>query len=775
VSSLPSPVLRGLQSLADNSGRTVVISGPPVSGKSGLLGEIRTILSERGARIVELRGSYRSRSVPYGALDGLNADSGSPRDSDAPPEDGAATGTESIANAPMAPIAYLPDRLPRSRRGRGERARTTFLGQPVRGRSANEGDPEAYWQGLITMFRSATRRPIAILIEDGSLFDPDSREFIVALSKKARLRPLLIVCALDTSVPGYLAWEDSFLGRGDVDWVRITEPVPDAREAHRLKGIFDDLPSVAQRVVGYVALLGGNVGEVVLSRVARLSYTQLAEALLPATGVGLVKVQEGRVTIPHVPWIELTADLLPEKQLKEMHLEIANALAALSPEPSVARRTEVAKHYLAWFAGPMALRHLLEAGELSLHLLAYDSAEELFAAAITCLPALPAGERPVTEAELRLLHARALFSAGRPSEAEVELREGIATALRAKVPVETVAEWLEFLTLTMRTVGPRAQLVQTLAELADRCHDARWIEIEILFQSLLAEFDWERAHPDKAREESRRAGVLAQSLPASHLQATAMLAVAMARIEGTPEEQEIAGRFLAAARTLLSRSRRWELDHMASDLEARLLEAQGEYAKAQRQREQALPNLQRQKLFSVELYHQLALAASLLDRRVAKGVDVTLERARMIAETLHLTPPSPPLLHYWMLEGRQRAINEETRTARDLWEAIAEEPGSLTIPRYRAEALLRLALLEFTSDRNEIAEGYVETLKTPDVREALPPDWLPMLDDLAKLAPDSEHGGAPLPVEPLPRRREGQGRERSRRETVRDREPADQN
>jgi tetratricopeptide (TPR) repeat protein len=775
VSSLPSPVLRGLQSLADNSGRTIVIAGPPVSGKSGLLGEIRSILAERGARIVELRGSYRARSIPYGALDGLNAET-APVDGAEPTTDDASPEVEEGGvNAPMAPIAYLPDRLPRSRRGRGERVRTSFLGQPARTRSANEGDPEAYWQGLLASFRAPARRPVALLIEDGSLFDPDSREFIVALSRKARMRPFLIVCALDTSVPGYMAWEDSFLGRGDVDWVRITDPVPDAREAHRLKGIFDDLPTVAQRVVGYVSLLGGNVGEVVLSRVARLSYPQLAEALLPATGVGLVKVQEGRVTIPHVPWISLTADLIPEKQLKEMHLEIANALAALSPEPSVGRRTEVAKHYLAWFPGPMALKHLLEAGELSLHLLAYDSAEELFAAAITCLPSLPNGERSTTEAELRLLHAQALFSAGRPAEAEVELREGIATALRAQIPVESVAEWLEFLTLTMRMVGPRALLTQTLAELADRCHDAEWIEIEILFQALLAEFDWERGRTDKAREESKRAGVLAQSLAPTHLQATAMLAVALARIEGTPEEQEIAARFLAAARVLLSRARRWELDHMAGDLEARLLEERGEFAKALRQREQALPNLQRQKLFSIELYHQLAIAENLLDRRAPKGVDAALDRARTIVETLHLTPPSPPLLHYWLLEGRRRALNEETRTARDLWEAVAEEPAPLGIPRFRAEALVRLALLEFTSDRSEIAEGHLETLRTPDVRGALPPAWLPWIDDLAKIAADTDHGGGPLPVRPSPRRREGQGRERARREPVRDGESPDDN
>ena len=729
---------------------------------------------EWNARLVELRGSYRSRSVPYGALDGLNAgpepvlapggtaDEGSPTDDSVP------------ANVPMAPIAYLPERLPRSRRSRGERARTSFLGQPMRGRSANEGDPEAYWQQLLTEFRGPDPHPVAILIEDGALFDPESREFIVALSKKARLRPLLIVVALDTSVAGYVTWEDSFLGRRDVDWVRIPDALSDAREAHRLKGIYDDLPAVTQRVVGYVALLRGNVGEVVLSRVARLNYPQLAEALLPATGVGLVKVQDGKVVIPHVAWIRLVGDLTPEKQLREMHLEIANALSALSPEPTLARRIEVARHYLAWFPGPMALKHLLEAGELSLHLEAYDIAEELFADAITCLPSLPPHERTTIEPELRLLHSQSLFFSGRLNEAETELREGLAAALRGELPVEMVAEWMEPLVLTMRVVGPRNSLSITLAELADRCHDARWTEIEILLQSLIAEFAWERNQPEKAREESRRAGALAQGLRPGHLQAIALLAVGLARIEGTREEQELASRFLGAARVLFSRSRRWELDHMAGDLEARLLEARGETQKALQQREHAIPNLQRQKLQSVELYHQLAIASTLLDRQTAAGVDTALDRARAIVEALHLIPPSPCLLRLWILEGRQRALNEETGAARDRWEAVAEETSADGIPRLRAEALFRLGLLEYSSGRPELGEVYVAQLSEPEMQSAIPLSWRSAVPEIARVAAVSEHGGAPLPiVPPAARRRESQGRERARRETVRDRQGAD--
>jgi tetratricopeptide (TPR) repeat protein len=767
-------VLRALQGLSDNSGRTVVIAGPPTSGKSALLGEIRTILTDRKARIVELRGTYRGRSIPFGALDGLRPDPsapGEPRESEGTDE---AARDSAVADAPMAPVAYLPDRLPHSGRSRAGRARTSFLGQPIRARAANEGDPEAYWQDLVRDFRSSDNRPVAILIDDGALFDPDSREFIVALSRKARLRPLLIVCALDSSVPGYMSWEDSFLGRGDVDWVRFTQSLPDAREAHRLKAIFDDLPTVTQRVVGYVALLGGTVGEVVLSRVARLNYPQLAEALLPATGAGVVKVNDGRVTIPHVAWIGLTRDLLPTKQVTEMHLEIANALAALSPEPTPGRRVEVAQHYLAWYPGPMALKHLLEAGELSLHLVAYDSAEELLAQAITCLPSLPAADRDRMDAELRLLHAQALFCAGRPSEGEVELREGLDSALRAKIPPEIVAEWMEFLVLTMRVVGPRPALQQSLAELADRAHDVQWIEIEALLQSLLAEYYSERGQSELARYESRRAGALAQSLPPGHLQATALLAVGLVRVEGTPEEQALAAKFLSSARMLLGRARRWELDHMAGDIEARILDNRGDWQQALQQREQALPGLQRQKVYTVELYHELSIAATLLDHRNGKGVEPVLARAALLVETLHLLPPSPCLLRLWLLEGRYRAIAGETGAARDRWEAIVDAPAAMGLPAVRAEALYRLALLEHASGRADVASGYTEKLLAPDLMEFVPLPWQPGLADLAALAAASMHGGAPLPVTPgSGRRKDGQGGERARRETVRDRQRAD--
>ncbi|MGA8664905.1 MAG: ATP-binding protein [Thermoplasmata archaeon] len=760
--SLPSPFLRALDGLAENSGRTVVVTGPPLSGKSQMMEEFRSVLSNRSARVVQLRGSYRSRSVPFGALDGLR----SPESAGAAHEDSSVDDDSplGVPAPPLAPIPYLPEQTPRSRRSRGERPRSSFLGQPVRGRSANEGDPEGFWHELVEGFRGPTPQPFVIFIDDAALFDADSRDFIVTLSRRARYRPLLIVLALDSTNPGYIAWEEAFLGRGDVDWVRILEPLRDPREAHRLKSVFDDLPVLSQRIAGYVALLGGGVGEVVLSRVTRLSFTQLADALLPGTGVGLIKVTEGKVTIPHLPWVPLTADLIPEAQRKEMHLEIANALAALSPEPNLARRIEVARHYLAWFRGPMALRNLLEAAEFSLQLLAFDNAEELLSEALACTGAVPAGERLSVEAELRLLHARSLFYAGRLSEAEGELRDGLSGALQAHVPHDVLAEWFEPLVLALRAIGPRPSLITTLSELADRAHDDRAVEIEVLIEAVLAELHSLRRNFEKARAESHRAALIARTLREGHMQAIALVAVGLSRIEGTPEEQALAGRFLKASRVVLGKARRWELDYIAEDLEARLLESRGKTAEARLIREKSLTALQRQKLLPIELGHRLAIVAGLLDEGLTKGVEESLARARTIAETLNLLPPSPLLLRLWLVEGRQFAMEEMSEPARERWLALIDETESSGLPGVRAEALVRLAFLEYARKRPEDAAPLVARLDAPELAAALPPGWKDLLPELARLAPSSAHGGGRIPpTEPLSRRRDPERQERTRR------------
>ncbi|MGP8077346.1 MAG: AAA family ATPase [Thermoplasmata archaeon] len=746
---LPTPVLRALEGVTEYTGRTVIIAGPPLSGKSRLLTEIRQSLAGQNARVVELRGSYHGRSVPYGALDGLRQSvvTGSepllgvdlPTDLEAEGE------IEPPIDGPLAPIAYNPERLPRRRRGRGDRPRTTFLGQPVRGRSANEGDPDGFWREILPEFRGPDAHPVALLIEDAALFDSESRDFIVSLSHRARLRPFLIALTLDTSVAGATLWEEQLFGRGDVDWVRTKDVAPDPREVRRLREIFDHLPPVSQRVAGFIALLGGNVGEVVLARVSRLNFSQLADGLLPSSGVGLVRVQEGRVTIPHAPWIPLTIELLPEADRKQMHHDIAEALSALSPEPNLSRRIEVAHHHLAAGPGPMAMASLLEAAEISVQLLSFDSAADLLTDAVGCLTSISPADRRSIEPEMRLLFARALFYAGRPLEAEAQVREGIDGAITAEIPAAELGELVEPLLLAMRVVGPRHSLMTTLVELAERCHEAHLTEIEVLLEVLIAEFHRERHQLERTRAEAHRAAVLSRRLPEQYLQALGLLTMGFSRIDGDAADQELADRFLRASRVLLGRSRRWDLDHLAGDFEARLLERRGEFARARTMRERNLASIEREKLMSIEIYHVLGIAGTLLDERLDNGLADRLARARTIAETLHLLPPSPGLLDLWLLDGRRLALAGETEAARDRWSAIVDLPPGLSIPRLRAEAMVRLALLEYSTGGTEEGKRMRGRLSEPDVAPALPAGWSEWVDQLEALAPVSKHGGGPLP------------------------------
>jgi ATP/maltotriose-dependent transcriptional regulator MalT len=301
-------------------------------------------------------------------------------------------------------------------------------------------------------------------------------------------------------------------------------------------------------------------------------------------------------------------------------------------------------------------------------------------------------------------------------------------------------------------------------ELAERCHDAGMVELEVLFEALIAEFYYERNLPLKAREESKRAAQIARKLPNGHLQAVALLAVGLSRIEGTPEEQELAGRFLQAARKLLGRARRWELDYLAEDIEARLLETRGEISRSKELREHSLAGVERAKLPAIELYHHLGIAEILLNRSTPKGVDTELARARTIVEVLHLIPPSPGLLRLWMLEGRQLALNDSLTAARDRWEAIAEEPSGDTIPRLRAEALIRLTLLAYSLRQTESAAELTRQLSLPEIRTAFPPGWEKWVGELEQRAARSDHGGSPLPppLEALDKPQKGERREPGR-------------
>ncbi len=756
VSPVPAAVLRALESLAEDSGRTIVIAGPSISGKSALLEEIRLMLKAGNVRRIELRGNYRNRTVPFGALDGLDEPPDYHESSEAStPEEDPSDWDETDLAASGLPVAYVPDRPPQMRRSRGERPRTTFLGQPVRGRAAREVDANTFWQQLVEGFRSTTASPVALLVEDACLFDSQSREFVLSVSSRARLRPLLCIIALDTTVSTYVAWEEQLLRRGDVDWIRFSQPKLDPREAHRLKVTFDQLPPATRRVIGYVALMGGIVGDVVLSRIAKLKFAQITELLLPAVNSNILKIQEGKVLIPHLAWTQLIPELTPENDRKEMHLEIADALSALSPEASLSREIEIGRQYFAGFPGPLALRHLVIAGKLSVDANQFDPAEELLAQAIICLPSLPAAERGPTEAEIRLLHAQALFMSGRPSEAEDELREGVSRALQSNVSSNQLEGWIEPLVLVIRAVGPRPSLEAELQELSDRCHDAGAISAEILVDTILTTLEFDRSRPRMALQESRRAATLARNLDDESVRALALLSVAIARIEGTTAEQQQAGEFLRASRLLLAESRRHELEQLAEHLEALLLAEQGELTQALEIRQRQTPIVHRMRFLSLEIAHQLGIARLCLDRNQEKGVTAALTRARALIEALRLLPPSPLLLDAWLLEGRKAALDGAFDAARDRWLVLLDLPPAQNQPRFKAEAMVRLAFLEYSTDHAEAGRAYLDRLWSPEMFDAVPARWKTWLGELERFVPTSGAGGSALPGAPFSEPQQG--------------------
>lgn len=753
-------VRRALEGLGERSGRTVVVLGPPGSGKSALLEELAAGVEAAGGRTVRLKGSYRDRAVPFGALQGLDRAVPAPEEGELPADD--EPSPEDGTLAPMAPVAIDPESISATRRRDG-RIRTTIFGGPARLPGPPVRDADEFWLQLLPEFEGDDAHPVAVLADDAVLFDAESREFLVALSQRARYRALLVAVVLESTSSAAGVWEEVLLGRTDVDWVRLTSPMQDPREVHRLRELMDGLPAPAVRALAYVTLLGGEANAVILARIARIHLRQLPETLRPAVELGLLRVREAKVFVPDRSSVPILEGLLPEAERPRWHLDVAEGLQALSSEPPLSRRIEVARHYLASAPDAAAMSRLLETAEISLGLLEFDEATRLLAEAIRCLGAIPPSERAAVEPEMRLLNARALYGSGCAAEAETQLREGVDGALRAATSQTDLASWLEPLLPTLQAVGPRRQLMTLVVELADRLHDAGLLEPEVLLETLLPGFDVERNLAERSRTDALRAAQNAHRMRERHLQALGLLAMGVSRLAGSAEEMQQAERFLRAARFLLRDTRRWELDYLAAEFECRLLETRGSVDQSLAVRQQNVVALERARLPSLELYHVLAIAQVYLDRDATSRADAPLDRAIRLVDHLHLLPPSPGLLRTWLLDGRRHAIAGTLDAARDRWSAIVDLPATLTLPRIRAEAMLRLALLEQATGRREVAERLAEQLARDDVASVLPEAWKPWSSDLGGRAGASRHGGGPLPAAPPPAPPKLGRRERRRR------------
>ncbi|HZY92467.1 MAG TPA: ATP-binding protein [Thermoplasmata archaeon] len=729
---LPPAILRALQGVADGSGRTVVIAGPEASGKSGLLAGFTDRLLATGVTVHRLRGAYSERNAPYAALRPL-ADS-------RPDSDGPDSGAEA------APGGETPFEMPEpstSRRGRGDRQRGRVLGvsYAARSRGVARLDEAEYWEGLCRGFAEGTPARVAIMLEDGTYVDDASRAFLLYLTARARLRPLVLGLVLDTSDPSFASWEERLIGRPEVDWVRTVGSRIDPREANRVKVAVDALKAPTRRILLLTALMGGAVSEIQLARVSRLTFQELADALLPASEDHLVRVDAGKVTIPHPAWLNFLPELIPGDELGRMHREIAEALEAMHPEPSLSLLRQLADHQYASDPGPVALRYLLESAELAERLYAFDEVDSALARALLCVGSLPVADRTGVEAELRLFRARCLLFAGRPGDAERELREGLELALHGNVPSSRLEEWLEPMVPALQAVGPRPSLLTSLIDTVERLHEAGAVPVEAMFEVLIAENEILRGRVPKGRTESHRTGHLARRRPSAPQQALALLAIGFTRSTGTEEERELADRFLRSAALSFTGLRRPEFEQMAVEFRGRLLQTQGKLDAALALHLRAIPLLQRMRLPSLELNHELGVAEILFDRPPdARGLRA-IKRATELCELLHLSPPAPAVARLWLLEGRRAAYADEVATARDYWSAAVDRAGPPVLEHLRAEALLRLSTLELLHGREERAQSLYTR---PELAAAFPTaagpweDWSERLRALGALA----HSGA---------------------------------
>jgi hypothetical protein len=706
---MPPDWIRALSSLEDGAGRIVVIAGPPESGKSERLGQLERRLKDAGARTLRITGQYRARNTAYGAvsdlasrLEELIGASSAPAPEPAAPR----IAESSVAWAYVPPSEdEAPDAGPSSRgRGSGGRGRGS-----ARPRSFVQLSAADLWGRIELAFhRGQLAQPLAFLVEDASLLDPESRDYLFHLADRARLRPVLLAVAIESTATSFSAWEERWLGRSDVDWVRLTHRTTDAREAKRVRELFENLPVRTQRLVVCTALVGGSVGDVRLSRISRLRWDELADALLPATEAGLLKVRDGRVQVGEDAWVDWLVAAAPEADRRDMHREIGEALAALSPEPDAARRRELAHHFHEWNRGSVALRYWLECAEISERLGAFDPTEEAIARALDCVDSLPPAERPEAEAELRLFHARVLLLAGRPAEMQLELHSGVTLALQSHLSADRLEEWTEPLIPPLLAAGPRPSLMTTLGELGDRCAEGGAPGAAVILLSVVAGLELQRGRFEQSQQGALRAFRLARPLGRGPVLALAILGVAATRVH-PGDDSSLTARFLRAAQTMLESSRRLELRQFADVIQARVKAQAGDVDGAIRIHEKSIPVVERSRSLPMELHHRVARAELLLRRRPQDShLAGDLRRARQIAEQLHLTPPSTLWLRLLLLEADLASGQGDTDGARERWLALADLRGPSRQLVHTHEALLRLAELEEKRAAPDAARAFLE-------------------------------------------------------------------
>jgi tetratricopeptide (TPR) repeat protein len=746
MAAYPPALIRGVEGLSEGGGRAVAIAGPPFSGKSRLLKAVLAELQRRHIPALELHGSYRDREVPYAALSVLSSEPGESR---AEPEAPVPAPALSRIPAMMIPSLAIPGGGPASarRRGRDDRRGGVGIGGggPSRAASPAVDGPELL-KRLTGTHRPGGPEAAAVVVEDAGLVDAESRGSLLYLAQRCRYHPVLLVVALDESLPSFAAWEEGLSPRVGAEWVRIDHPLPDPRDEDRLRASFSALPEITQRILVLTALQGGSMTELRLTRATRLGIRELADALAPAVASDLIRVNEGQVRILHAAWIDLLPKFLPDEARRSIHREIADGLSALLAEPDLKRGAEIARHLVEAAPDANALQHLREAAEIAERLRGFDIEAELLERAESCLPSLPASERPEEEAELRFHRARALFSSGRLEEAEEESRRALRAAAGTSAAAAHLDAGVETLFPSIWAIGPRPRTMALLEHGAAVCGRAEAFDGQVGLLLLLARAEVDRAEVGRARALAAQAARAAtdHELDPQIVESCEVLLRAFVRAAGagTPEgalpAEEESGSF--------GRGARHPLRQLAEEVELRFPTKATKTADLLNAHRRAAPILQRMGALPSELAHLLALAELTLDAGAEPTPVGSVERARAICESLHLIPPSPALARTTLLEGRLEAKAGHLDAARELWGSIGGQAGNLHLPRIRAEALLRTALLELAEGNEAAAATALQGLSEVGRAGRFAVPWTTERAELQTLANDAQHGAGALPT-----------------------------
>jgi tetratricopeptide (TPR) repeat protein len=724
----PPAFLRAYAGLEARSGRTIALAGPPTSGKSAKIAELRAELGQREVVVLTAEGSYRDRDLDYGALAPLWPQFSEKVGKNAEP--GASLVPGSFADA------FGGEGIPAMggrRRSRGGRA-----GASAGPRTGSGGfeSMTTVWAAFTERFRTGESVAMALVIEEATLLDPASRTLLLKLSRLARRRPFLLVLELDSSLPSFSQWEEDLLGRPDVDWIRLGHPHADARETDRLQEIMTSLPEATRRLVGFVALLDGSTSEVVLARIARQRTSELSDLLQPALAANLLKVGEGRINVAHEAWVDHLIESIPEESRREMHRIVAEGLEALSPEPNLQRRFQIADQLYQAEAGPVALRHLVEAAHLAERVLAFDPAESALAKAIDCIPRAP--DPPLAERaiELRLERARLLAYAGRPSEAEQLIPEVVEAAILTPPPEERLEELLLTLVQVVYTIGPRPTLRRTLAEAADRFLQLRLIGPEAITRTLLAYLELLGANVVEAKSEIGKANALAGRPSDELARISGLLFDGMIQLWNAGRAPPAVAKSLETIRQLLRGSHLTELELLAEVIDARWTQLQSGRDAALKIVERSLVVAERTGTAWLELDLQLQHVALLLGGATPAAASVPLRRCQYLVETLHLVPPSPPLFRLWGFEARLAQQQGRFEEAREGWLDLLAHSSYAQQPRIRAQTIYRLAALNLEMHVPGRAQQRIEQLRKEELEPYLP---VRLAATLPKLVTDIAH------------------------------------